>query len=334
MRLEELGEASLIRRLKKRFSRANPRILRAIGDDTAVTLIDKKRCLLTTTDTLVERIHFNPDYAPPYHLGRKVVSISLSDIAAMGGSPLFFLVSAAMPPRTTLEFFDEFYKGIEDCAGEFGVSLIGGNTSSSKEIVVTGTMLGEALKGEVIYRSGAGKGDAVYLTGTAGDSALGLKVLKERGISAAKKGPFKDAVMRHLNPKARVRAGMTIARKKLATSMIDVSDGVLADLRHICEESKTGARVEFGRLPLSDDVRGHLKENPADFEFVLAGGEDYELLFTAAPGKEREISAAAKGLGLRITRIGEILPRRSGISVAGEGGAKVRIKKEGYEHFR
>ncbi|MBI5598907.1 MAG: thiamine-phosphate kinase [Deltaproteobacteria bacterium] len=339
MRLKEVGEDPLIERLKKDFAAAHPRILKAIGDDAAVVAIDRKRCILTTTDTLVEGVHFSPRYSPPYLLGRKAVSISLSDIAAMGGSPFFFLLSVALKSSVTLEFFNELYRGVRDCAAEAGVFLVGGNTSEApSETVITSTMIGEAPKDEIVYRSGARAGDVIYLTGTAGDAALGLEVLKRSGprsiAKGAFRGPFKNAVERHLNPTARVRAGRFIARKKLATAMIDTSDGLMRDLRRLSVESRVGAMVELKRLPLSKAMGAYIKCNPRQRHLPLHGGEDYELLFTAAEARGPEVASLGKKLGVRITAIGRVLARSAGVRVFDEYGSCVPLDREGYEHFR
>ncbi|HLE08091.1 MAG TPA: thiamine-phosphate kinase [Thermodesulfobacteriota bacterium] len=334
MRLKDIGETSLIKRLLERFTHKDPRVLKAIGDDAAVTRIDDKRCLLSTIDTLVEGIHFSKIYTSPKLLGRKSVSISLSDIAAMGGTPLFFLVSIALPSETGQDFFEEFYEGVKDCADAFGVFLVGGNTSASHSgVVITTAMLGEAQKDEVVYRSGAKTGDIIYVTGTLGDSALGLMALKKKGAPGEKNGAFKNAVARHLNPQPRVSVGRLISRKKLATSMIDISDGLLVDLRHIAVESKKGAAVELEKLPLSNEVKDYVNRHPAAWELPLSGGEDYELLFTSPKEKAKDIFKVAKNTGVGITPIGKILPPGKGISVVKEDGASVPVKKEGYEHF-
>ncbi len=335
MRLKELGELSLIKRLGERFTARGPRVVKALGDDTAVTIVDDSRGLLSTTDTLIEEVHFRTSYTPPYLLGRKVVSISLSDVAAMGGVPLYLLLSVAVTPETTEEFFDELYNGIADCAKEFDVILIGGNTSASPgRTVLTSTVLGEVPIDEVVYRDGARCGDRIYVTGTIGDSALGLSVLMERGIEAVSKGPFKRAVHRHLDPTPRIRAGRALAERGLATAMIDISDGLVQDLRHLTEQSNAGAAVEFKALPLSEEMKDHLRENPSNRRLVLAGGEDYELLFTARPESTGAIERLKKELGLPITPIGEVLGPEEGIRIVDGDGSPIRLAEEGFEHFR
>jgi thiamine-monophosphate kinase len=339
MTLKELGEESLINRLAQKFNEPHRRIIKAIGDDAAVTLQRGETCLLSTADILVEGVHFSVEYTPAYFLGRKVLSISLSDIAAMGGDPLFFLVSIVLPGECSVEFLDGVYEGIKDCAHEFGVSLIGGNTSASNgKIMVGTTVLGEARRDEIIARSGARMGDIVCVTGTLGEAALGLKVLRESQGAEAEpyigKGPFGEAVSRHLDPRPRVKAGRMIATKKLASSMIDISDGLVRDLKHLTEESGVGAVIESSKLPLSDTLRDRLSKNPDEITLPLAGGEDYELLFTSPAEKKEAIASLEKELGLRITPIGGIVQKQKGVTVIDEAGNPVIPGKDGFEHFK
>lgn len=335
MRLKELGEERIIKELAEKFRVRHPRVLKAIGDDASVTVQKGGRVLLATTDILIEDTHFRTSLTTPYLLGRKSLAISLSDIAAMGGEALFFLVSIGLPGTLKKEFLDGLYKGISECAKEYGALLIGGNTSRAGEITVSTTVFGEMRACEVVYRGGAEKNDIVWVTGTPGDSALGLALLKKEGI-AALRGPFKKAVMRHLAPEPRMKAGRALAVKKLATSMVDVSDGVLLDLKRVAEESGAGAVVEPYRLPVSAGMKEYLRLNrrAAPYGFILSGGEDYELLFTAPEKNTEKISALSKKLKLRMTPIGRIVGKKEGIKVLAEDGSEVRVKSLGFDHFK
>lgn len=338
MLLKELGEESLIKHLARKFNVPHRRIIKGIGDDAAVTVQSGKTSLLTTTDILVEGIHFSLEYSPPYHLGRKLLSISLSDIAAMGGEPVFFLVSVALSGECSLEFLEELYEGIKDCADEFGVSLIGGNTSASNGTAVLGsTVLGEVVLDEVVGRDGARPGDIIYVTGNLGEAALGLNVLKgPEGVVRGRdilKGPYAEAVKRHLDPAPRVKAGRMLAVKKLATSMIDISDGLVIDIKRLASVSGVGAVVESHKLPLSKTLRERISKDPGEINLALAGGEDYELLFTSPPEKKEAVSALARELALPITPIGKIFQKQRGVTVVDETGGPVTPAREGYEHF-
>lgn len=343
-RLEDLGEDRIIESLSKRFNTAGGRVLKGIGDDASVTLQKGGSCLLATTDILIEGTHFKMDRTTPVLLGKKSLNISISDVAAMGGVPLFFLVSIALPPRTTKEFLDGLYKGISGSAKRYGLSLVGGNTARADRMMVSTTVFGEAEKERIVFRSGATPGDVLYVTGTLGDSALGLKTLDEaggRGGRAIKGGPFKKAVMRHLAPEPRLEAGRTLALKGLASSMIDVSDGLLLDLKRLAHASKVGAEVLLPNIPLSMEFKSYLSKRPSAIGLALSGGEDYELLFTAPSGREKEIAALSKEIRLPITAIGGVVSREKGISVVdgrgrGRGGGRgkrVKVSRLGFEHF-
>ncbi|MBI5587818.1 MAG: thiamine-phosphate kinase [Deltaproteobacteria bacterium] len=335
MFLKEFGEERIIRELAEKFKVRHPRVLKAIGDDASVTVQKGGQALLATTDILIEDTHFRARLTPPCLLGRKSLSISLSDIAAMGGSALFFLVSIGFPGSVKKDFLDSLYKGISGRAKECGALLIGGNTARSGKITVSTTVLGEMPVDEVVYRSGAGKNDLVWVTGTPGESALGLTLLKKHGAGAIR-GPFKKAVMRHLDPTPRMKAGRALAVKRLATSMIDISDGVLLDLKRVIEASGAGAVVELDSLPVSTEMRDYIKlgKRPFAADLILSGGEDYELLFTAPEKNTPRISALSKELKLRITPIGRIVDKKKGLKVIGPDGTEIKIKSLGFEHFK
>lgn len=338
MRIGSLGEDRLIEELAARFPSRGERLVKGIGDDTSVTVQKGGRALLATTDTLIEGTHFDLGYTPAYLLGRKSLSISLSDIAAMGGDPLFFLVSIALEPRTPKKFIDELYRGLGDVAREAGCLLAGGNTArTAGPISVSTTVLGEAPANEVVYRRGARTGDLVFVTGTVGSSALGLRVLSERK-GAAKRGSFKEAVSRHLDPVPRLEAGKALAGKGLATAMMDISDGVALDLKRLCLESSKAAVVLLGSLPVSAELEawGRKTRTDARLEFALSGGEDYELLFTSPEENLRKIAALSRRLGLPMTPVGRIVGRKKGrkaVTVLGEDGAPIEVERLGFEHF-
>lgn len=335
MQLKELGELNLIKKLLKQFETSNPDVVQGIGDDAAVTRLDEKRCLLLTTDMLVEDVHFSLSYTSAYVLGKKAVSVSLSDIAAMGGTPKFLLTSIAIPKNTSSDFIDLFYKGVKERIDEFDVALIGGNTSSSPDkIVIEAIVIGEALNEDVVFRSGARAGDIIYATGFLGDSSLGLDIWKNRGDKSITDPFMRDAMLEHIDPAPRVKEGKLITEKKLATSMIDISDGLMLDLRHIAEESNVGAKIDLTSIPLSTAMKRHLIDKPDDIMLSLTGGEDYELLFTAMPENKEKIQELSKEINLPITQIGEIVSKEEGVKVFDKDGCEMKIDIEGFEHFR
>ncbi len=307
------------------------RVIKSIGDDTSVTLPSPGSVLLTTTDTLVESTHFERPYTPARLLGRKALSVSLSDIAAMGGAPLFFLVSITFPAGIDKKYIDGIYDGFKSCSDEFGVPLIGGNTARAPIVTISTTVLGEVKRGREVLRSGARPGEIIFVTGTPGDSALGLKVLRNHGLKALK-GRFKRAALRHLDPAPRLSAGQELSRLKLATSMIDVSDGVALDLKRLTQASGAGAEICLSGFPISKELKLFSETTGSPWvPLALSGGEDYELLFTARPKDEKKIAALSRSLGLKMTRIGRVT--ETGLNVIGADGRPVELKRLGFEHF-
>ncbi len=335
MYLRDVGEKGLIRELVQKFPCTHPRVIKAIGDDTSVTIQEPGRLLLLTTDILIDGVHFSLDYTPPYLLGRKSLSISLSDISAMGGEPVFFLVSIALHPETEKGFIDDLYRGLKDCADTFDVVLIGGNTSSTKNgMLISTTVVGEVEKEVLVLRKGARKGDLIFVTGTLGDSAVGLEVLRTHGISAVEHGPLRKAVRKHLDPVPRLRIGRILAQKGIPTSMIDISDGLVSEIRHITDESNTGAVIEMERVPISDETERYLTEKDAERTLPLTGGEDYELLFTAPEGCLPLVDSIARENSIRITPVGRIVDRSEGVRIVDEKGRTLKLEEEGFEHFQ
>ncbi len=333
MLLSEAGESGLIRYLQSKFQRGGPRVVKGIGDDTSVTVQDSDTYLLVTTDQLVEGIHFSFSYSSPHCLGRKAAAISLSDIAAMGGRPTFLLTCISLPGSTQMNFIDEFYGGLRERLEEFGVALIGGNTSSSPNAVVLGTVaIGEVAKDRVVYRSGAGIGDIVYVTGTVGDSAFARSLL-EGGLEIDD-DTYKDVILKHIDPAPRVEAGNTISTRGLATAMTDISDGFIADLGHILRASNVGAVIDFDRVPVSHELKEYIENDTEEITLPLTGGEDYELLFTSPPSMASAVESLSHEIGLAITEVGEIVPVSKGVTIVDDGGRRIELVREGFDHFK
>ncbi len=330
MQIKKIGEFGLIEKISRIAAAADPRVVKAIGDDAAVISLDSKNCLLVTTDILKEGIHFRPGFSSPFVLGKKCLSVNLSDIAAMGGAPTYYFVSLAIPPETPYDFIRGLYRGMAAQARRFGARLLGGDTTASQDsMLVSVTLLGTALKGRILYRHGAMPGDRIYVTGTLGDSALGLAML--RGGSNEPRSPL---VRRHVDPEPRVEAGRELAGSGAATAMMDISDGLLGDLGHILKQSGAGARIFLDRLPLSAAYRTRCPEFSDNFYTpALCGGEDYELLFTAPAKNEKKICGISDRLGLSMTCIGEITEKRQGLRVVGVDGKAVRPPRTGFRHF-
>lgn len=327
MRLADLGEFGFIGTIAEKTGQYQ-RVTTGIGDDAAVTLQTPGMSLLSTADMLAEGVHFDLSWSDPRTLGRKSLAVNLSDIAAMGGVPRSALLSVAIPADLPLEFLNEFTSGFLEQARRFDVALIGGDTSSSRSgFVISVALLGEQYPDRVVTRSGAKAGDLLCVSGTVGDSSLGLALL----MAGERHG---RAVDRHLDPEPRVTLGRALAEAAIPTAMIDISDGLIADLGHILELSGTGARVDAGALPLSDyylGLAGQYSTEP--YSFALEGGEDYELLFTLAPERFAQAAEIAEETGTMITAIGEIVAG-DGVSAVLPGGTLYSRTKGGYDHFR
>lgn len=327
MKLVEIGEFALIAAVKEMAAQGEG-VIKGIGDDAAVLRPCPGMVSLATTDLLLEGVHFKLEYTDPYRLGRKAAAVNLSDIAACGGIPRAMLVSLAIAPDAELAFVQSLYKGMLEQAQEFKVALVGGDTSQGDRLLISITLMGEAEEGKIVYRAGAKKGDLIFVTGTVGDAALGLQQLKK----GKKEGGL---VQQHLTPVPRVKEGQAIARQGLATAMIDISDGLVADLGHIAEASQVGAEVRLSRLPISEEYRKEVKAySPDPYALALTGGEDYELLFTSAPEKEQAVGKLARELGIPITAIGEVVAVAQGVTIYGEGDKEYPIAQRGHDHFK
>ncbi|HHV61239.1 MAG TPA: thiamine-phosphate kinase [Firmicutes bacterium] len=351
MQISEIGEFGLIKRVTLgAFS--GPGVVEGIGDDTCVLDVDGSLQLLVTIDMLVEGSHFLRDKITPYQLGRKALAVNLSDIAAMGGQPKFFLVSIGVPSSSPVEYVDEVYRGMKDLANRWEVSLVGGDTVHSEIMVVDVTVLGLAAKDEILLRSGARPGDMILVTGHLGASAAGLELLlSSRGKDPGRDTSCRDAgsanpvsgyeryeervLQAHLEPDPRIPEARVIARTGGATSMIDISDGLTSEINHICERSRVGARILADRIPIDEAtlaVARSLGKDPLCW--ALNGGEDYELLFTVRPGAvDGIIKAVREATGTQVTAIGEIRPQEEGVSLVHPGGEVQRLEARGFNHF-
>lgn len=313
--LGEIGESKLIERIRKRAKKREGVIV-GIGDDCAVLRVGDSDNLLLTSDLLVEGVHFYPNVNPRY-LGWKALAVSLSDISAMGGKPLFSLLSLSLPSHLSEKWLNDFLSGWEELAEIFDVSLVGGDMSEGERIAIDSIVLGKAKS--PILRSGAKVGDKIFVTGYLGDSAGGLFSLQE-GLD------FPSLITKHNKPFPRVKEGMEIGRIPGVHSMIDISDGLASDLKHICDESRKGAIIFPDKIPLSPDLLSLCQsQNLSPLDFALFGGEDYELLFTGESWVKEKIS-------FPIYEIGEIVEEK-GIWLV-EGDKRRKLARKGFEHFR
>jgi len=324
MRLRSLRERELVAAIRKEFAGAVDGLLVGIGDDAAVIRVTGARSLVTT-DLLIEAVHFISGLHPPVMLGRKTLNVNLSDIAAMGGRPRFALLGLGLRPDVGKRWVERFFSGFKEAAAEAEVGLIGGDISAADKICLSVTVIGEGA--DIVTRSGARPGDLIYVSGSLGDAAAGLRLLKAGREPGKNKNA--DSLMRaFLDPVPQVALGLALSGRRLATAMIDTSDGLSVDLNHLGEESGAGALVELSALPISPALR-RLEKNPVDL--ALHGGEDYQLLFTVAP--ERLTGLAALQKKFEIHRIGR-MTRGKGVRVMDEQGSQRPLKVGGYEHLK
>lgn len=330
-----ISELDLIRRIRgQQAVSVEHGLLRGIGDDCAVFEANASSAVsLITTDTLVQGVHFDLGWHPPDLLGRKAVAVNVSDIAAMGGRPCFALLSLAAPADAGLDLLDPFMHGFLAALAQYGVTLIGGDTVKSDQgLVLSVTVLGEAARSEVLYRSGARPGDRIWVSGCLGQAAAGLSICQQ-GVSG-RQPDYAELVAAHLDPSPEMALGLALARSGLVSAMIDMSDGLASDLAHVCQESGVGALVDAEALPLSSATRLAAAALGLDpLRLAIAGGEDYRLLFTAPAAVSQEIGALARhAVGGQLYPVGEV--------VAGQGvelfvnGQRTSITFQGYDHFQ
>jgi len=332
--IEDMGEFGFIRSIMKGCLHSPEGVIQGIGDDCAVMGPYGGKVLLFTTDLLIEDRHFLMKKTSPFELGWKAIAVNLSDIAAMGGRARHVFVSLAIPSHTGATFFNGLYDGMKDLCRRYGVNLLGGDTSSSPGgVFISVAAMGEMAEEEVLYRKGASPGDLIYVTGGLGGSAAGLKLLK--GELSCPEVSGKALVALHNRPEPRLAAGRLIAESRAASAMIDVSDGLLADLRHICEASHAGARIFREHLPVSGELHSLCRGRDTDpRELALHGGEDYQLLFTVPRKNRQRIERVMEDAGTcPITRVGEMTKGKEVRVVTGDGAEEERVS-EGFDHFR
>ena len=300
-----------------------------LTDDAALVDCPPGHRLVITVDQLIEGVHFLAD-DPPDTVAKKLLRRNLSDLAAMGAVPRHYLVTSALPKNRSDDWVERFAGGLAEDQRRFGVALLGGDsTSTPGPAALTLTALGEVAHGQEIRRAGAKPGDRIWVSGTIGDAYLGLKTLRGEYPELA---PEHRAalVARFQLPDPRIELGPRLAG--IAHAMIDVSDGLIADLGHICDTSRAGATVALEKLPLSDAAKFVLAEGWAQPAALATGGDDYELLFAAPPDAGPAIVALAQSLGLPISEIG-VIESGGGVRLIDERGLDVPVAQAGWRHF-
>jgi thiamine-monophosphate kinase len=334
MQLKDIGEFGFIERIRPDCLIRPEGVVRAIGDDAAVFRSEGDRLTPVTTDMLVEKIHFLRDAVSGFTLGRKALAVNLSDIAAMGGTACQAFVSIAVPEACPVEYLEEIYRGMKHLAAEHGINILGGDTTGSKsDLVVNITVVGSVAESKILFRDAARIGDVVFSTGWLGDSRAGLHLISNR--IAGDEDFLKALIEAHLSPQPCLREGRFLASFPATHAAIDVSDGLTADLGHIMENSRVGARLDIRRLPLSPELRCFCDRFALDpVEMALSGGEDYTLLVTVDPAGAGEIARQFEAdFGRPLFAIGEITT--TGILERMDpDGSLQRIVPAGWDHFR
>jgi thiamine-monophosphate kinase len=334
--VNQIGEFGLIGRIAAMLSgQTTAGVVRGIGDDVAVLDTSGPEYLLATCDIQIEGVHFTRRAITAYQLGRRVVAINVSDIASMGGYPRWALVSLAIPGNTEVAYVDELYRGMREQAALAGASIVGGNLSGMESgMALDFTLLGVIAPELLVLRSTARTGDSILITGSPGESRAGLELIRQPHLELNPEINRK-LLERHLCPQPRLAEGQLLARSRQISAMIDVSDGVIGDLAHICESSGKGAEIEVANLPVSREVSEAALAAGADsIDWVLSGGEDYELLFTARPQAVPELKKMLMDeTGTSCTQIGSITDETGEMWVRLADGRRVRPSAEGWDHF-
>jgi thiamine-monophosphate kinase len=312
MKIKDIGEFGLIERITKKPKDKN--ILVGIGDDAAVYKTEKGLQILTT-DCLVEGDHFRKEWFIPMQIGMKAIEINVSDIAAMGAIPKYVLVSLALPRDLVVEFVEGMYKGMWKVCDKYNIEIIGGNMTHCENIVITITLTGKVNKKNLSLRNGAKPGDFIFVSGHLGNGRAGLRLFQENldGFEQVKKS--------YLEPKAQLKSALKVA--PYVNSMEDISDGLAAEIKHICDESKCGAIIYKDKIPIKDEIKEVAKKLGEDeYDYALFGGEDFELIYTVSKDKLDKVNGFL---------VGEIT-KNKGLKLSFKGKEE-SITEKGYDHF-
>lgn len=326
------SENEILRFLEKRFSGKSRFLKKGIGDDAAVLRLENaSEFWLVTTDMLAENIDFRREWTTPRQLGRKSLSVNLSDLAAMGARPRFYTVSLGLPPGISGRWIAEFYRGLTEQGDAHAALLIGGDLSGSESgIQISITAIGESAGRRLLYRSGGREGDFLYVTGILGRSAAGLRLLQSGCLKPRGKWQ-REALERHRRPDPRCASGMWLAQSGMVRCMMDLSDGLSVDLPRMCAACGVGAEIDAAGLPVFADA---LSRDWDPVSLALHGGEDFELLFAVAASKAALLEDQYPRELPPVTRIGKLIRGRGKIWIHSAGRNRRRLEERGYDHFR
>jgi thiamine-monophosphate kinase len=335
LKVSDIGEFELIERIRRIIDNAGHKpglLIHGIGDDAAVFTPEPGYEMLVTCDSMVEGRHYLKEYMTPMEIGRRAMVMNISDIGAMGGIPLYALVTLGLTSSEAVEDIEQIYRGFIQELEPFNASIIGGNiTKTAGNTFIDITIIGKAKRGYITLRSGAKPGDAIMVTGYPGSSGAGYRLIADGKTTSNENKALIDAYMR---PMHRAREGHALALSGLISSMMDISDGLSGDLYHICETSAAGAEIWEKRLPVSNalqNISNLYQKTPV--EFILSSSDDYELLFTCAQQNINKVKVIFTEFNCPVTHIGDIVPTAQGITLINSDGERKPLNKKGWDHF-
>lgn len=322
------GEFALIARYFAPLAAKAP-LAFGLTDDAAVLRAAAGHDLVLTTDTIVSGVHFLPT-DPPRSIGQKLLRVNLSDLASKGAKPRVYLLNCSLPQNVGEDWINAFAEGLAADQAAFGIVLVGGDTTAtSGPLTLSATLIGELPRGTIIRRKGARSGDGIWVSGNIGDGAIGLRLLKGEDLGVSKTlGEF--CIDHYRVPKPRVALGLKL--RGLAYACLDASDGLVADLGHLCEASGVGAEILAEGVPISAAAHRALVAGTIRIGELLTAGDDYELIFAVATKDEMKLSRVAKSVGVKITKIGRITRKRE-VVVRDARGERLHFDSRGYQHF-
>ena len=335
MKIKEAGEFGLIDKINIGLITNPERVIKGIGDDTAVLNSDPSKVILFTTDMLVEGVHFKLDFSTPKQVGLKALAVNISDIAAMGGMPTNAVISIGISGESDIEIVEGIYEGLREMCAKYQINIVGGDTVSSNDLIINVALMGEVEKEQVIYRSGAETGDYIYVTGPLGDSAAGLHLLTEskgRGQSILRE--HLSLVEKHLAPEPRLIEAQMLVNSGYISAMNDISDGLASELHEIGEQSNVGFKIYESKLPLSNSLRNLDSSKINSLELALFGGEDFELVFTVRAKDNDDFQKYITEKQLKVHLIGETTAIDGGYTLIDKHGQAGSLESKGYNHFR
>lgn len=331
---EEWSELDLIRLFSGRTGAPGAKgLIKGIGDDCAIFDTPEDRSWLATTDILVENIHFDRSWHPPHLLGRKSIAVNLSDIAAMGGTPHYALVSIAVSDQLDKDWIEKWSAGAAEILQEYGCTIIGGDTVKGPALTINIVILGSGAKDRIIRRSTATEGENIYVSGELGSAAAGLEICRAPVLfQSTAEDALQPLINKHLNPTPRVLLGQVLGASKMVGAMQDISDGIATDLAHICSQSGVGAELDADLLP-GAEILGRVSQiiNKEPVDLKISGGEDYELVFTVKKGRDEDLlTLLRENCGEQVYRVGRTVKGCDVRLISGEDAVNIGFK--GFQH--